>query len=204
MGGVRGYVQFFERKPAEPVRITVNLQGLDQYPDAYQWRIHEYPVRYPLLEEFPCDESEVGGVFDVDDDAATMTGDLYARLGGIRNDMQVQTFVDDNITTCGACAIVGRTLRIDIGNQQFICANIEYHGARVERLRATFDFDNSEVQGDVIFTKVAGRDDATIEADLVRRQLVDEPFERFVTWGIYHGPCDDLGNVSSLRNLYKL
>ena len=195
MGGVRGYVQFIQEKPGAPVEINVNMAGLDQYPGSYVWRIHNYPARFSLLEDYPCSESEVGEVYDPDPVDVGTAGDLYATHGGIRNDMPIQTFMNTNITLCGPDSIIGRSLRIDRGDFEWICANIEYHGARVERLRATYDFDSSRIQGDVILTKVIGRDDATVEVDLVRRGGVDVPLESTGhVWGIYHGPCSDLSD----------
>ena len=42
MGGVRGYVQFFQKSPTASVEIHVNLKELDQFTDEYPWHVHDY------------------------------------------------------------------------------------------------------------------------------------------------------------------
>ena len=185
MGGVRGYVQFSQRARGEPVQIHVNLDGLQQFADMYPWHVHDYPVRTGLLRAYPCSAAEVGGHYDpfnamanpsYDTDCnpnnATLceVGDFSNKLGRLRNDQPWQTFVDPNLDLYGPYSIIGRSLVIHRGippENRWICANIEYLGARVDIIRASI-VGAAQSQGDVIIHKVAGRDDATIYLDVWR------------------------------------
>lgn len=172
-GGVIGDVVFSQEKPSEPVQIHVNLAGLDQYRDLYQWSINEYPVSSSLLANFPCSESQLGGIFDPEsvgegcNNETCRVGDLTGRLGGLRYDTTWQLFEDSTISLSGSDSIIARSLVINreggaAGN--FICAKIEPLGVRKQVLRAAFD--NSILQGDVIIQYIIGRDDAIIKVDL--------------------------------------
>lgn len=172
-GGVIGEILFSQENPGEPVQIHVNLVGLDQYRDLYQWSINENQIYSSLLQNFPCSESGVGGIFNplnVGDECNNETcraGDLTARIGGLRYDSTWQTFEDSTISLSGSDSIVGRSLVIDreggaAGN--FICANIEPLGVTRRVLRAAFD--NSFLQGDVIIEYIFGRNDAIIKSNL--------------------------------------
>lgn len=199
MGGVRGYVQFSQKAPGLPVDIHVNLDGLAQFADSYPWHVHDYPVRNGLLRDYPCSEAELGGHYDpfnaADDpnyatncnpNNATVCeiGDFSNKLGRLRNDQQWQTFVDPNLSLYGPYSIIGRSLVIHRGippENRWICANIEYLGARVDIIRAPIR--GVGYQGDVIIHKVAGRDDATIYADVWR----NDSFTGLIDWDLRLG-----------------
>lgn len=212
-GGVSGSVVFSQLTPSDPVSVHVNLLGLDQYTDAYRWRIQEFPIRSSLLRPFPCSESEIGGLFNPDSINATAMcenteqsmcalGDLSSKLGALRPDRPWQSFDDPFISLRGPNSIIGRSLVIDREdgpNGAFICSNIEQLGASRETLRAAFE--NDDVHGDVIIRFATGRDDATIEADL---NIVNDsiPDGQAATWTINFGTpgpnnsCSGVGSVS--------
>lgn len=204
MGGVRGYIQFSQKAPSEPVEIHVNLEGLEQFADSYPWHAHDFPVRTGLLRDYPCSGAEVGGHYDpldainnpnYDNDcnpnnaSACEVGDFSGKLGNLRNDQQWQTFVDSELTLYGPYSIIGRSLVIHRGiapENRWICANIEYLGARVDIIRASL-FGDAQTQGDVIIHKVAGRDDATIFLDVWR----DDSFTGMLDWQLRLGKVDN-------------
>lgn len=208
-GGVIGTVAFSQVKPGGPTQIHVNLMGLDQYTDNYRWSVSEFPVRASLLRGFPCTESNIGGVYNPTDvsgpcnntqEAMCAVGDLTSRFGALRPDQPWQTFEDPSLPLTGPDSIVGRALVIDRQNGamgNFICANIEQLGARLEILRAGFD--NQFIQGDVIFRYAVGRDDVTVEADLYR---ATDTVSGVVRWTVNSGiagpdnTCLDVGIVS--------
>lgn len=193
MGGVRGYVQFVQPSPSSPVKIHVNLQGLDQFSESYPWHIHDYPVRNALLRDYPCSADEVGGHYDPRNAMANLNyaidcnqnnataceiGDFSNKLGYLRNDQQWQVFEDPNLNLYGPESIIGRSLVIHRGIQPrntWICANVEYLGARVDILRATIVGRGGPVtyHGDAIIHKVVGRDDATIYVDFWRNDTIN-------------------------------
>lgn len=177
-GGITGNVLFSQDAPGEPVKIHVNLMGLDQYTDSYRWNIGEFPVRTSLLRDFPCAEDKIGGVYNPSNASTACNntaenmcaaGDLTTKLGNIRFDMPWQIFEDPSLSLTGPDSIIGRSLVIDRGDGPegaFICANIEQLGVRREILRAAFD--NPIIQGDVIIRYAIGRDDAVVEVDIHR------------------------------------
>ena len=189
--GIRGNVLFTQAKPSAPVQIHVNLMGLDQSQSDYRWSVHEYPVRTSLIRDFPCAEDKLGGVF--------AGNDLSTRLGNLLYDMPWQIFEDSTIELDGPNSIVGRSLVIDRGDGPeggFVCSNIEHLGSRREILRATFD--NSIIQGDVVFRYTIGRDDALIEADIT---YVNDTFNSAGnTWTLHFpspggDPCSSIEEV---------
>lgn len=204
MGGVRGYIQFSQKAPGEPVEIHANLEGLDQFADSYPWHAHDYPVRTSLLRDYPCSNAEVGGHYDplnaIDNPnyntdcnpnnaSVCEVGDFSNKVGLLRNDQQWQTFVDPELDLYGPYSIIGRSLVIHRGippENRWICANIEYLGARVDIIRASIIGVN-QTQGDVIIHKVAGRDDATIYLDIWMNHPVSGPLE----WQLRRGAVED-------------
>lgn len=217
MGGVRGYIQFDQPSPSQPVRIHVNLLGLDQFTESYPWHVHDYPVRNALLRSYPCSDSEVGGHYDPRNAAANPNyatdcfpgnataceiGDFSNKVGYLRNDQQWQTFEDPNLSLYGSESIIGRSLVIHRGvpeENRWVCANIEYHGARVDILRASLVGRGGPVtyQGDAIIHKVVGRDDATIHVDVWR----SDDFTGAIDWNLRLGrsveTCEDFPAVVS-------
>lgn len=172
-GGVRGDVVFSQRQPGAPVEIHFNLEGLDQFAgEAFGWDIHDFPVRTSLLMPFPCDPALLGDIYnptgcDINAIPGCAVGDLGERLGELRSDQQWQVFTDNTITLYGSQSVINRALVIEREGGvegDFICANINQHGARLEILRAGFS--NGVIQGDVIFRYAIGRDDAAVEVDL--------------------------------------
>ena len=208
MGGVTGYIQFSQKSPSAAVEIHVNLAGLDQFTETYQWHVHDYPIRSGLLIDYPCSSTEVGGHYDPRNAASNPDydticnqqnptlceiGDFSNKLGYLDNE-QWQTFTDTNLNLYGSESIIGRSLVIHRGqapNNRWICANIEYLGARVDIFRAPVygnDPANAMYQGDVIIHKVAGRDDATIYADIRKR---DQSSTITLNWNLRLGAAAD-------------
>lgn len=216
-GGISGNVLFVQDAPGAPVKIHLNLMGLDQNTNPYRWSIRQFPVRTSLLRDFPCSEDNIGGVFNptnansmtCNNTAANMcpAGDLTTVLGPVFFDMPWQIFEDTTgtLSLSGPNSIIGRPLvldRPDGPEEAFICSNIEQLGVRRETLRAAFD--NGVLHGDVVLRFAIGRDDALIEADLHR---VDDGGNTINSvgnmWYLYSGvpgpnnSCNGLDIVSS-------
>ena len=221
MGGVRGYIQFFQKSPTSSVEIHVNLEGLDQFTDEYPWHVHDYPVRSGLLRDYPCSDNEVGGHYDPldaisnpnydtdcnqDNPAACEIGDFSNKLGYLQNNQTWQTFVDPNLNLYGSQSIIGRSLVIHRGVQpenRWICANIEYLGARVDILRASLVGATNMYHGDVIIHKVVGRDDATIYVDVWRGSGSDGPADWNLRVGSSDASCSGFAAMVRYKSSYK-
>lgn len=211
-GGIFGNVLFAQQAPGAPIRIHVNLMGLDQYTDQYRWSVREFPVRTSLLRDFPCAEDKIGGVYnptnageDCNNTEENMcaTGDLTTKLGNLRFDRPWQVFEDPSLSLTGPDSIVGRPLVIDREDGPegaFICANIEQLGVRRDILRAAFD--NSVIQGDVIIRYAIGRDDTIVEADIHRIDNNNDINSQGNKWSLNFGvpgpnnSCDNVAEVS--------
>lgn len=215
MGGVRGSIQFYQAFPGEPVRIHVNLDGLDQFSDRYPWHIHDFPVRFGLLRDFPCSAEEVGGHYDptgvgnnenytelcaANPDNCEV-GDLGGKLGALVNNQPWQSFDDPRLSLFGPQSIVGRSIvihRQGPGEPRWVCANIEYNGVRLITMRAPFQ--NGPLQGDIIFRRVEGRADTTISVDLYRidNGSLDSMNH---SWNLRVGAPDENGNCGTLGHV---
>ena len=222
MGGVRGYVQFIQPTPSSPVQIHVNLQGLDQFSGSYPWNVHEYPVRNALLRDYPCSSVEVGERYDPrnaignvmydtecnQNATACAIGDFSNKLGYLKNDQQWQLFEDPNLNLYGPESIIGRSLVIhrEILDNRWICANIEYLGARVDILRASLVGRGGTItyQGDVIIHKVAGRDDATIYVDVQRNTTIDVSVDWSLRLGRASPTCEDYPAIVSTNKYSQM
>ena len=213
MGGVRGYVQFYQRSRGSPTEINVNLQGLDQFGRFYPWHAHDFPVRTSLLKDFPCSSAEVGGRYNptgivIDANYTTVCnpgnqeacriGDFSNKLGYLRNDQQFQSFVDPTLDLYGPMTVIGRSLVIHYPGtlqDRFICANIEPVGCRVKNLRA--EFNNNILQGEVIIRYATGQDTAKIYVDLYQ---VDENITpRDKVWTLHFGRSGENNNCDNIR-----
>ena len=216
MGGVTGYVQFYQRAPGEPTEINVNLEGLDQFAGSYPWHAHQFPVRDALQKDFPCSLEEIGRhydplnvggspTYDADcnpgNQSACEVGDFGGKVGRIRNDMVQQFYLDNELDLYEQNSVIGRALVIhypEPRNDRFICANIEPVGCRVKNLRAAFD--NGEFQGDVVIRHTAGKDNAKIFVDVYSTDTAGNGTR---SWNLFmgragaDGSCDGLaGDVS--------
>ena len=215
MGGVRGSIQFYQANPDEPVRVHVQLDGLDQFNDRYPWHVHDFPVRFGLLRDFPCSEAEVGDHYDptgvgnspnytemcaADPDNCEV-GDLGGKLGLLVNNEPWQNFDDPRLSLFGPQSIVGRSIVIHRQAQpgeaapRWICANIEYNGVSLSTERAPFQ--NGPLQGDIIFRRVKGRAETTISVDLYRidNGSLDSANH---DWNLRVGAPGDNGNCGTL------
>ena len=144
MNGVKGFVRFSQRSPANSTVIEVSLSGLDQYPlETFPWHIHNYP--FTTQQHRPCSAASVGGHFDPfmansgTLDYSTMclsnrslceVGDLSGKFGKFNASSSVAgNFTDDSLLLYGVHSIVGRSVVIHRSNgDRWVCANIEYPG----------------------------------------------------------------------------
>lgn len=213
MGGVSGYVQFYQPRRGAPTEINVNLQGLEQYTGSYPWHIHQYPVRTALLKDFPCGSSEVGDHYDplnarddpnydencnMSNPSACEVGGLTRKVGRIRSDTVQQTFVDNQLDLYGSNSVIGRSLALhypEEPNNRFICANIEPHGCKVKNLRAAFD--NGRIQGDVVVRHASGTESAKIFVDLFQ---LGTPNDGNTSWNLFFGNAGADGSCDNLRS----
>lgn len=216
MGGVTGYVQFYQRAPGQPTELNVNLEGLDQFAGTYPWHAHDFPVREALQKDFPCSAEELGGHYDPFDagsnpDYATIcntnnqsaceVGDFGRKVGRLRNDMTQQFYVDNELDLYGPNSVVGRALVIhypEEPNDRFICANIEPVGCRNKNLRAAFD--NGQIQGDVVIRHTAGKDSAKIYVDVYSVNNTEDGIRSLALYlgRAEGGSCDNLDTDVSL------
>lgn len=182
MNGIKGTVTITQDGLYNPAAITARLSGFPRKNvlQSYDWVIHEYPVRYSLLRDFPCSDAELGDVFDpldqrnvdcTNDTSKCAVGDLGGRVGYLLSNLSVQTFQYPGLQLRGPFSPVGRSIVI-YSKQANIsvplaCANIERQGLKIVTLRASFQHP-SRIQGDVFFRFVDGRSEVTIYADLYR------------------------------------
>ena len=215
MNGVLGSVLFYQRKPGAPVEVHVKLEGLEQYTETHPWHVHNFPVRYGLLRDFPCSEAELGPHYDPTNAALNNpnyeaecaanasfceVGDLGGRLGNIRPGGP-KYYVDPHLDLFGARTIIGRSLVIHRENgERWICGNIEYGGVTKDSIRYAFD-QPGPLQGDVIIRRIEGRTEASIHVELYRIDGVGGPSFNH-SWNLrvpgkaMDGNCSALGHVS--------
>lgn len=189
MNGVKGTVAISQNGLYDPAKITVQLSGLPRQNvpnQKFDWEIHEYPVRYSLLRDFPCSAEEVGEIFDpwntldnplYDTDCKNnrsncAVGDLGGKVGYLLNTNTLQSFRYPGLQLRGPFSPVGRSIVIfyylnDNTTLPLACANIERQGLKIVTLKATFR-EPGRVQGDVFLRYVDGRSEVTIYADLYR------------------------------------
>ena len=203
-GGIRGEICFIQARRGAPVKITVKLQGLEQYePQMFDWMLTEYPVRFAEYPDFPCSDDTLGGTYSPTQcppgaPSACIYGNLGARLGFLKSTSEPQTFTDyprDNITVLdlfGHISPIGRAIRLRhtaaLGrNTPFTCANIEYQGISLQTLRAAF---NDELNGEVIFRRQSGRSGVTLHVDLASACFGVELAMSPLHWSLRVGSCD--------------
>ena len=212
MNGVRGQVHFYQAYRGAPVDITTNLEGLDQYTEQYPWHIHECPINFALLRDFPCSQSEVGGHYDptgaaVDnpdypEDCASdpdlcEVGDLGGKLGRLQYDRPIEYFEDPRLSLFGPQSPVGRSLVIHRQDgSRWACANLEYAGVRVYTWRYPFTEECGPFQGEVIIRRVEGKAETTINVDLYRIDGEPVPSSGHL-YSLRRGQPSEDGNCSS-------
>lgn len=213
MNGVKGYIQFYQPNAGAPVTITVDLWGLDEYAEAYQWHIHEFPIYYPGLNRFPCSEKYLGGHYDPlgaanDSDYTARcaanpdnceVGDLSGRLGPIKPKRERQEFVDEGLDLCGPLSPLGRSIvlhRMGAAGR-WVCASlglgVPYSGARVQTAKYIF---NGLFQGEILFRRVEGV--SLFETFLFASDNITTVMGLNETlWSLRRGTCDNPGLVRS-------
>ena len=187
MNGLKGTISISQNGLYDPATITARLSGFPRknVPNQrFDWSIHEYPVRYSLLRDFPCSQEELGNVFDplnqrsnpnyqadcTNDTSNCAVGDMSGKVGYLLSNLSLQTFQYPGLQLRGTYSPIGRSIVIRYGVNNTVtlaCANIERQGIKVITLKATFQ-QPSRLQGDVFFRYVDGRSEVTIYADLYR------------------------------------
>ena len=213
MNGIRGTVALHQPNRRGPVTVSVRLDGLDQLgeDERWGWHIHEYPVNFALLNEFPCDAAYVGGHYDPDDrisnenyteDCSPTTrqacelGDLSGRFGSLHPNQSTYQFIDREFNLYGPRTFVGRSIVIHrTGGFRWACANIEYDGHNtLETFVATFPHDpfqqERSIQGDVVLRRSAKR--AGISLCGVLYRVDTGPKSTTHKWNLREGTCENL------------
>ena len=211
-GGIRGEICFIQDERGAPVKITVKLQGLEQYePQMFDWMITEYPVRFAEYPDFPCSDDTLGGTYSPTEcppnaSEACIYGNLGERLGLLKSTSDTQMFVDthENYTTLdlfGHISPIGRAIRLrHTGrNTPFTCANIEYQGISLQTLRAAF---NGNLNGDVIFRRQSGRSGVTLHVDLASACNAIDLDGSVLHWSLRVGSCN--GSVSIYQVVHNI
>ena len=208
-GGVRGTICFTQEFPGASVIITVRLYGLEEQfaPQEFDWNIHEYPVGFSEYPDFPCSNSELGGIYEPAScpieprpghrGVPICYGNLGERHGLLKATSEPQVFTDNVLDLFGPYSPIGRSvvLRDTVRrNNPFTCANIEYQGITLQTLRAGF---GSNLNGDVIFRRQEGRSGTTLQVDLFTACNATEPFIDGppLGWYLRTGTCDNIGPV---------
>lgn len=189
MSGIKGTIGFYQPAQGEPVTVTVDITGLDQFTDeTWGWHVHEYSINWALLERNPCSSRHIGGHYDPENQANAPNyealcsmnqslcevGDLSGRLGYLRRNQTFYTFIDNHLDLYGPYSPIGRALVIHRENGfRYACANIEYDGhQRLETYRAAFPCNVKEqspvFQGEVIMRRSAQRCGVSLDVNLYR------------------------------------
>lgn len=215
MMGIRGTISFFQRRASDSsVRISVNLAGLDQFPNStYGWHIHEYPINFGLLRPMLCSEQEVGDHYDPLDRSSSPTyttdcanikelcevGDLAGKFGALRANRTKYDFMDEHMDLYSSFTPVGRSIVVHLQNgNRFACANIEYDGnSRVETYRAPFL--NPPLQGDIILKRQVGKAAVTLHVELYR--IDSGSLNVSLGWSLRVGKPDANGNCRNVRHV---
>lgn len=218
MNGIRGNVTFSQANYHAPVSVVAKFDGLDQFGEDEQWgwHVHDFPINFGLLEEFPCTTSSVGGHFDPDNrrDNANYTedcspesmeecelGDLSGRFGPLSPSQSMYQFVsqDNDINLYGPDSFVGRSIVIHRQDGfRVACANIEYNGRnRLETFIARFPNDiymqQNTLQGDIVLRRSSKRLGMSLMGLLFR--VDGGPVDTRHNWNLRQGTCDSLSNV---------
>ena len=183
MNGIRGVIQFYQEAVTEPVLITVDLEGLDQFNGPLTWHIHDYPIVYSQMEDNAC--NLVGGHYDplnraengsytqlcMADPSFCEVGDLSGRLGNLPNRQRYQNvFEDAELTLFGPYSSIGRSVVLHraADGVRVACANLGLQGTGCvleDILRADFGQD-SVISGSVVIRKAQGTAYVIVYADL--------------------------------------
>ena len=216
-GGIRGEICFIQEERGAPVKITVKLQGLEQYePQMFDWMITEYPVRFAEYPDFPCSDDTLGGTYSPTEcppgaSPSCIYGNLGARLGLLESTSETQMFVDyrhENYTVLdlfGHISPIGRAIRLRHTaapgrNTPFTCANIEYQGISLQTLRAAF---NKQLNGDVIFRRQSGRSGVTLHVDLASACFGIDLDGLPLHWSLRVGSCNGTVSIYQVVYIYR-
>ena len=219
MNGIRGNVQFHQQNMEGDVIISINLEGLDQYPnEEWKWEVHEYPITNALLREEPCSSRVVGNLYDpteatdsadyeencAEEGDACAVGDLTGRHGPLMSNQTSYQFTDNTVNLFYDHSLVGRALvlRRESGFR-FACANIQYDAiGRVETYVAPFPFDpqqqDNNIQGEIVLRRPQGRCGVTLDASLFR---VDGSPDTVLGWSLRRGQPGAKGDCSDLEDV---
>ncbi len=227
MNGIQGNITFSQNRRSSNVKVVAMFDGLDQFgeDERWGWHVHDCPINFALLEEFPCSTSSVGGHFDPDDrrsnenyttDCMPETseecelGDLSGRFGRLlpnvstyRYDFGRSSFnLYDRNTFVGRSVVIHRT-----DGFRWACANIGYDAHnRLDTYVARFPKNPKQqintLQGDVVLRHSTGRTAVAIFGIL---QRVDGgPVDIAHKWNLRYGTCDSLGDVSCIITGFHL
>lgn len=205
MGGVRGEICFYQKRPGTNVTITVKLEGLEQFaPEEFPWDIHTYPVKFGLYPDFPCSAEDLGMEYMCVIDQPCEYGNLDGRHGPLVSTNMKQVFEDDVLNLYGWESPIGRSIVIKREGtfEPWICANIEYQGISLSTLRAPFDNGGGNLNGDVIFRRANGRPGTTLNVCLNRQCDATFPDGAELDWYLRTGSCSNystLGPVSAFH-----
>ena len=216
MAGLRGNISFYQSRANQPVQVSVQIDGLDQFNNTnYPWHVHEYPVTFGLRRDLPCTQEQVGGHYDPLNRASSPTyendcrnrkdlcevGDLAGKFGPLMSSRSEYTFTDVNLDLRSSFSPLGRSIVIhhaQADGTRFACGNIDYDGnTQVETYRAAFP--NPPVQGDIILKRSVGKPGVTLHAELFR--VDNGPINMPLGWSLRAGNINADGTCNSLRQV---
>ena len=217
MNGIRGNVTFSQDNIYDPITVVAEFDGLDQFEDEmWGWHVHDCPINFALLQEYPCSTASVGGHFDPDDRSSnenyTMNcmenseecelGDLSGRFGRLLHDQStyMYQFQERGLNLYDENTFVGRSIVIHRTHGfRWACANIEYDGHdRLDTFVASFPKDPKQqvntIQGDIVMRLPSRR--AAVSLSGVLHRVDDGPKDTSHKWSLRRGTCDSLSDAS--------
>jgi len=156
-GGVTGSINFQQDTVGSDTRISVNLTGLSNGPNA--WHVHVYPVADG------CQPSSVGGHYNpfnvplvapCTNMSLCEVGDLSGKHGKLNSTTVDRVFMDTNLPLFGEYSVVGRAIVIHAASgARMACATIEPKSDNVKR--TVVGFDNGVIVGNVRMVEYDGQ-----------------------------------------------
>ena len=225
MNGIQGNVTFSQKDINSPVNVVAMFDGLDQFDEdeMWGWHVHDCPINFAKMEEFPCSTASVGGHFDPDNRAANVNytnecnpsspelcelGDLSGRFGRLTPDRSVYQYsfstrefnLFDENTFVGRSVVLHRT-----DGFRWACANIGYDGHnRLDTFVARFPLNPKQqqntIQGDVVLRRSIKRAGVSVFGELFR--VDGGPVDTSHNWFLKPGTCDSLNEVSSIKQMH--